>query len=228
MKKNAMLKIAAILMVAVLLTTCAISSTFAKYTTTNSDSTQARVAKWGVTVDSNIFTTAPLFASTYADGEGAVFTTNKLLMAPGTAGSIEIDNVIEGMPEVSGTVTIAVTFTLSGDWTIDGTTFYCPVQVKAGDDTAYKSFTGKGADNKLTSSYTINFDPNESLDTEVNCPLEWKWDFVNAGDDAAKALQDANDTKLADRAAAEGAEGSWLTVDIAITITQTTDAVEAA
>ena len=50
MKKNAMLKIAAILMVAVLLTTCAISSTFAKYVTSDSYSDTARVAKWGITL----------------------------------------------------------------------------------------------------------------------------------------------------------------------------------
>ena len=61
MKKNAMLKIAAILLVAVLLTTCAISTTFAKYVTNTADyaPSEARVAKWGLTftsINADIFT----------------------------------------------------------------------------------------------------------------------------------------------------------------------------
>ena len=50
MKKNTMMRIASVLMVAVLLSTCAISSTFAKYVSSDSATDTARIAKWGVEV----------------------------------------------------------------------------------------------------------------------------------------------------------------------------------
>ena len=48
MKKNYSMRIASMLLVLVLLTTCVISGTFAKYVTSGSATEQARVAKWGV------------------------------------------------------------------------------------------------------------------------------------------------------------------------------------
>ena len=50
MKRNKMMRIASVLLVAVLLSTCVISGTFAKYTTSNSATDSARVAKWGVII----------------------------------------------------------------------------------------------------------------------------------------------------------------------------------
>jgi len=50
MKKNRMMRVASVLLVAVLLTTSAISGTFAKYVTAADVADSARVAKWGVTV----------------------------------------------------------------------------------------------------------------------------------------------------------------------------------
>lgn len=51
MKKNRMMRVASVLLVAVLLTTSAISGTFAKYVTQTSAGDNARVAKWGVTLE---------------------------------------------------------------------------------------------------------------------------------------------------------------------------------
>ena len=50
MKTNKMMRIASVLLVAVLLSTCAISGTFAKYVTTASGNDTARVALWDVSV----------------------------------------------------------------------------------------------------------------------------------------------------------------------------------
>ena len=47
MKKNTFMRVASALLVAVLLTTCAIAGTFAKYTTEVSSEDSARVAYWG-------------------------------------------------------------------------------------------------------------------------------------------------------------------------------------
>ena len=63
MKKNKMMRIASFLLVAVLMSTCAISGTFAKYVTADTATDSARVAKWGVTVT----TTGTLFADAYKD-----------------------------------------------------------------------------------------------------------------------------------------------------------------
>ena len=46
--KNKMMRIASVLLVAALITTCAISGTFAKYVTKVSGEDTARVAKWGI------------------------------------------------------------------------------------------------------------------------------------------------------------------------------------
>ena len=48
MKKNTMMRIASILLVVTLLSTCVISGTFAKYVTKAEGEDQARVAKWGI------------------------------------------------------------------------------------------------------------------------------------------------------------------------------------
>ncbi len=48
MKKNKMMRIASVLLVAVLISTCAISGTFAKYVTKAEGTDTARVAKWGI------------------------------------------------------------------------------------------------------------------------------------------------------------------------------------
>ena len=61
MKKNKMMRIASILMVAVLVSTCAVSGTFAKYVTSDSGKDTARVAKWGI----SILASGDLFAETY-------------------------------------------------------------------------------------------------------------------------------------------------------------------
>ena len=134
MKKNAMLKIAAILMVAVLLTTCAISSTFAKYASTATSTDSARVAKWGVTASLNI---TDLFAGTYASDTsgytGATVTTSTSgeaqindLVAPGTKNSFDLTSMIDGQPEVAVEVAVKATVTLSG-WAVEGDAQYCPV-----------------------------------------------------------------------------------------------------
>ena len=70
MKKNVMMRVASVLLVAVLLTTCAISGTFAKYTTGDAGHDTARVAKWGVTITANGTT----FAEAYNDAADAAGT----------------------------------------------------------------------------------------------------------------------------------------------------------
>ena len=216
MKKNAMLKIAAILMVAVLLTTCAISSTFAKYVASGSDSTEARVAKWGVSVDSEIFTTAPLFAKEYGEsGKHVLASNNDLLVAPGTKQSISVDSVVDGTPEVSGKVVVTASFTLGDGWVDGDGAFYCPLVITAGGDSV--KFTEKGT---KSVEKTFTFEPNEALDDKVTFDVAWEWAFTDTTDEDATAERDAKDTWLADHGT------PTITVDLTIAIEQTGAAVE--
>lgn len=141
MKKNAMLKIAAILMVAVLLTTCAISSTFAKYSTKEVEKTSnsAQVAKWGLYITA-AEGTEQLFLDTYDAGDadatvqGAKVSgeTRAIVVAPGTENSSEAFEIsITGTPEVSYELIVEANLALEG-WADANGAFYCPLVFTVG------------------------------------------------------------------------------------------------
>lgn len=86
MKKNKMMRIASVLLIVTLLSTCAISGTFAKYVVKGTGDSEARVAKWGIEISMNGDT---LFANRYAKsdtGRGvAVLAKGQYdVVAPGT------------------------------------------------------------------------------------------------------------------------------------------------
>ena len=110
MKKNTMMRLASGLLVAVLLSTCAISGTFAKYVTTADVEDTARVAKWGVTVTA----TGSLFETKYdndgeiekdENGDDIAYTVvssgTEDVVAPGTAKADGLTFSITGTPEVA-------------------------------------------------------------------------------------------------------------------------------
>ncbi len=111
MKKNRMLKIASAMIMLCLITTCAIGTTFAKYTTANSASDTARVAKWGVEVSAS----GTMFGKAYgangagsfgdsimAETSGSVNTASAdKVVAPGTKNDTGIQIKLKGQPEVS-------------------------------------------------------------------------------------------------------------------------------
>lgn len=120
MKKNKMMRIASVLLVAVILTTCAISGTYAKYVTSTTGTDKARVAYWGF--DQAASTTIALFDDHYTNvqssGEVDGFTN---VMAPGTAKTAtfafgytnyKTDEITA--PEVA--YTLAVEPTITGDY----------------------------------------------------------------------------------------------------------------
>lgn len=95
MKKNKMMRAAAVLLVAVLLSTCAISGTFAKYTSTTTATSTATVAKWDVKLEDKAFNETITFdftetwTDTDTDSDGKNHVVEKKL-APGTAGSFDL------------------------------------------------------------------------------------------------------------------------------------------
>ncbi len=117
MRKNKMMRVASALMVAVLLTTCAISGTFAKYVTTDEFTDQARVAKWGVELQ--VF--GNLFSDTYIntpvkDNANDITvqvidyaSTGTNIVAPGTCNDEGFKISLTGVPEVDGQVSATMT-----------------------------------------------------------------------------------------------------------------------
>jgi hypothetical protein len=119
MKKNRMMRVASVLLVAVLLTTSAISGTFAKYVTSAAVADSARVAKWGVTVTAS----GSLFEYRYSnDGDiekdennndigytVVCSSTSQDVVAPGTKNETGLTFTIEGSPEVAVNIDFNIT-----------------------------------------------------------------------------------------------------------------------
>lgn len=100
MMKNKMMRAASILLVAVLLSTCAISGTFAKYVTTASGTDTARVAKWGIQMGS---TDVDMFEDTYGTTVATSGVAGDAVVAPGTSSSALYK--ITGAPETDYKIT---------------------------------------------------------------------------------------------------------------------------
>ncbi len=106
MKKTRLL---AFLLTACLATTCFLSGTVAKYSTTGAVTDAARVAKWGVTIAADEDNDT-LFDSSYNNANSVVTvqTTelNTKVVAPGTGDSVTME--LSGQPEVAVKVTLDV------------------------------------------------------------------------------------------------------------------------
>lgn len=217
MKKNKMMRIVSVLLVAVIITTCAISGTFAKYVTSGSGSDSARVAKFGVTVSG----TADTFKETYAkDDNSFTLAANTVVstedvVAPGTSGSMAAFT-ITGTPEVAVRVNFTGTLELGDKWVDSDSAYYCPIEITVGsatfNGTDYASADEfETAVNDKIATYTNDYAAGEDLSTiGANAPaISWKWAF-NGNDDV-------KDTYLGDQAAA----GNAATISLSVTATVT-------
>ena len=217
MKKNRMMRLASMLLVAVLLTTSTISGTFAKYVTTDGASDTARVAKWGVTIE----TTGKMFGDAYKDGVVAFVANEDVdtitveadtegtnVVAPGTNGTLAAYD-IAGTPEVDTEVTYTAELTLTGwkvditDDGVDNAEEYCPivfnvngVEIKFVDTVANLETAVENAIVNATAKYHTNDDLSAVEDDLV---VTWAWAFEV--DDATNV----KDTALGDAAAAGNA-----------------------
>ena len=107
MRKNKMMRLASVMLVLTMLTTCAISGTFAKYTTQDSASDTARVAKWGIVLQAD----GKLYGENYGTGTNSAPTTDTTVanlsvdadanaVAPGTENKKGLSFSVNGTPEV--------------------------------------------------------------------------------------------------------------------------------
>ncbi len=217
MKKNVMMRLSALLLVAVLLTTCVISGTFAKYVTSGEAGDEARVAKWGVTVT---VTGDEAFGTKYndaieAEGTKVISANGDNVLAPGTNGTLG-SVTISGAPEVRVSVAVDLTITLTG-WEIrvtdtnsdgdidedDDAEFYCPLVISDGtttlNGTDYTSAAAfKAAIELLVDSAAAEVAANTSLARSVT--LTWAWAFD---------VDDVKDTALGDLATAPTIAAEW-------------------
>lgn len=225
MKKNKMMRIASVLLIAVLMTTCAISGTFAKYVTSAEGEDSARVAKWGVTITAN----GETFAEKYNDAPDAAGTkvvssvSAENVLAPGTNGSLAA-MTLSGTPEVAVNVTYEATLVLNY-WTLADTTEYCPIVFTVNGATYGTNdtdATNKSANiaalvvavESAIEAYSANYAANQNLATEstVATPdVSWSWAFYT--DNA----HDVKDTYLGDKAAAGTAPEITLTIKTTVT-----------
>lgn len=212
MKKNNALRVAAGLVVAVLLSTCLVSGTYAKYTTRDDSTDTARVANFGVKVTA---ADGSAFKTTYNNGAVQSENNTDTVVAPGTSGSMTAVK-LSGTPEVKVEVKNEATVQLTG-WAVDADTYYCPLEVTVGSTTlkgsAYQSTTEfENAIKAAIDGITATYDANTNLSNEAAaCPqISWEWKYEGNNDD--------NDTKLGD-AAADG-NPSKINISVKTTVTQ--------
>lgn len=221
MKKNNMLRIASVLLVAVLLSTCAISGAFAKYTTNGEASDEARVALFGVEVTAGDF---DIFEKTYnaatdingaGEGNGLAVEATVDVVAPGTSGTLAAMS-ITGTPEVAVEIEYTAEVTFEG-WEVDENV-YCPIVVTVGGediacDGDLDAFAA--AIKEAIEEYTTILAPNTNLaNANVAAPVvTWAWDFDANG----AGTNDAKDTELAKAA---NYQNNTITLAITATVNQ--------
>lgn len=204
MKKNTMMRLASALLVLVLLTTCAISGTFAKYTSAAGGEDIARVAYWGFGTNPDLVID-DLFKTAYVGNEvksaGAMDTTVTDIIAPGTTNSAnfgfaytnyQTDKITA--PEVAYTLTITTTGSSIAE------------DIKTNTNIQWKLDNGEWGtwDQMIAAIEALDGDktyaPGEIADAfkpGVTHTVAWQWLFETAGE--GMAAQDAIDTAMGNK-----------------------------
>ena len=210
MEKIKSLRASAALAVAVLLTTCLIGGTFAKYTTAASGNDSVRVAYWGFD-QTNTLNLSGLFSSMYTNVKSS---NGQDVMAPGTEGSASFsfafDESHADAPEVNYTFNVTVTENCDASirnnpairFKLDAGTFgtwedlVADIKALSGDPTG-------------TKAYAAGTLPTAFPKTDEVHTISWKWDFQDG-----TAAQDTMDTTM-------GTAASLASLNLAVSITAT-------
>ena len=233
-KKNWTLRAAVLMLALVLITSCFVGGTFAKYVTSGSGTDSARVAKFGVTVTAN----GTMFAKEYATDDQtvvgtiakSVISTDKVV-APGTESNGDfVAATVTGTPEVAVRVSYKLdTATLQlENWKDGDGKFYCPLVFKVKTPDGNTVISGmefqtaeamKAALVNAVAAYTKDYAPGTDLSGKAaeTLAISWEWPF-ETGTDADKPANNIRDTFLGDEAAAGRAATVSLT--LATTVTQ--------
>lgn len=196
MKKNRAMRVAAMLLVLVMMTSCFVGGTFAKYTSTTSGSDVATVAKWSFkvggteiaateekTVTFNLFDTINDTGNTADEGD---VVDGKI--APGTAGSflLALENSSEVTADYEITLAHVNTSNIPLEYSVDGSTWTSDI-----------------------ASLKIEGD-NMAIGGTANQTIYWRWQY----NDVAGLKDDATDTALG-----IAAQTAAPTVEVTVTLT---------
>lgn len=186
MKKNVMMRVAALLMVCVLATTCGISGTFAKYATEYTGSDNATVAKWKVSVEDvnsdatekeftfNIFESIKDTFDSNVDGQVATG-----MIAPGTWGYFDID--------LTNASDVDATYTINFAEALNAGGFTSPIKYKIEVNPAGEATLPDAGLGAVTAGDANDVTFNRGASVIIR--VYWVWEF---GDPA----NNANDTKV--------------------------------
>lgn len=240
-KKNGKtLRVAGLLLALVLVTSCFVGGTFAKYVTKAGGTTsEARVAKWGVTVEAT--GDGEVFSDEYKDPTGnkttvkaAVGATAYKVVAPGTKKENVATITLQGQPEVAVKVDYLAELHLVG-WNYNTGTnpadakFYCPLIFTItvdGTETKVNGLEANSATELQTNVTSIitnlskEYEPNTNLGIgnghEVK--VSWEWPFEDTTTGAKQT--DEKDTYLGDQAAKGTLYAPTVTFGMSATVTQ--------
>ncbi len=229
MKKSVLFRVALVMLVLTMVTSCFVGGTFAKYVTSGEGMDSARVAKFGVTVTGTSSTFAEVYASDSA--EAKALATNSVvsvaaeddaiednLVAPGTKGNM-VAYTITGTPEVAVNVAFEVTnFDIGDKWVDAAGAYYCPLVIKVGETTIKGLECTDAADFEgrviaAVKEYSEDYPALTNLaDIGGDAPaISWEWPFSTSADN------DVKDTYLGDQAADGDAATVALTVKATVT-----------
>ncbi len=162
MKKNWISRLAVLSLALVMITSCFVGGTFAKYVTKAEGQDHARVAKWGVIVDieGNAFATQYETSDEAYENAGGIYSVvasnNDQVVAPGTNSEEVGSNLVA---TVVGTPEVAARYTIEGKNIKD-------VVLAAGTYTDYTKLVKNDADGSY--GYTDTF----TLDKDY-APIKW-------------------------------------------------------
>lgn len=227
-KKNVLMRSAGLLLALVLVTSCFVGSTLAKYTVGGRGDDTARVAKFGVTITANGAT----FAREYDEGTAvkSVISTDKVV-APGTSGEM-VRMAISGTPEVAVNVQYAATLTLNDKWKDKEGNFYCPLRITIATSEGNEHYYGLDYTNATLFAQAVqdaigHFNAQYAAGTDLSTitadgsklapTVSWAWAYEGTGTHTVTQT-DEKDTYLGDQAALGNAADILLTV--ATTVTQ--------
>ena len=229
LKNNRTMRAAVLLLALVLITSCFVGGTFAKYVTDGLAMDHARVAKWGVTVTAHA--TGDVFAEKYDAIAGQPDTVIAggvyKVIAPGTKKENATLVTLSGKPEVAVNVTYSADhFGLTGNWQSDDNgTFYCPLIITVGD-TVIKCAALQNAEAVATAvkdavaACSATYGPNTDLSAVANGGLKisWEWPFEETDN---PGQTDVKDTYLGNQAAtAAGLDIPAIHIPVTATVTQ--------
>lgn len=239
LKNNRTMRAAVLLLALVLITSCFVGGTFAKYVTSGDAADHARVAKWGVTVTAH--ETGDVFAKEYdavAGQDNTVIAGGEYkVIAPGTKKENATLVTLSGQPEVAVNVTYSAEhFSLTGNWQSDDNgTFYCPLIIKvtgkvgAAVKTETIECAKKTSKNEVEAAVkaavaacSATYGPNTDLSTAAvegeGLKISWEWPFEGTAD---SGQTDEKDTYLGNQAAtAAGLDIPAIHIPVTATVTQ--------